>query len=191
MKYRIYFLNDDSRLLASMRSGDENALIELFNRNKQQIMSLVMQNNGTKDDAEDVLQEALVVLWERVRDGSFEYKARLNTFIYAIAKNIWFRRLSHYGREFKRIDEKKELQSEEISVVDEIEKNERISAVQKAMREIGNPCHDILLLYYWEELSMDEIAKRLGFANADTVKAKKYQCKKILEKLVKKFLGEL
>jgi DNA-directed RNA polymerase specialized sigma24 family protein len=57
------------------------------------------------------------------------------------------------------------------------------------MEQIGNPCRDILLLYYWEEQSMEEIALKLGFANADTVKSKKYQCKKMLERLVKKELG--
>jgi hypothetical protein len=36
---------------------------------------------------------------------------------------------------------------------------------------------------------MEEIALKLGFANADTVKSKKYQCKKALEKIVKKALG--
>jgi len=58
------------------------------------------------------------------------------------------------------------------------------------MKQIGNPCHDLLLLYYWEERTMEEIALKLGFANADTVKSKKYQCKKILEKLVKQALGD-
>jgi DNA-directed RNA polymerase specialized sigma24 family protein len=70
-----------------------------------------------------------------------------------------------------------------------LENNERVAAVRGAMEQIGNPCRDILLLYYWEERSMEEIAAELGFANADTVKSKKYQCKKALEKLVKKALG--
>ncbi|MGB6649412.1 MAG: sigma-70 family RNA polymerase sigma factor, partial [Bacteroidota bacterium] len=49
---------------------------------------------------------------------------------------------------------------------------------------LGEPCRTLLLLFYWEERSMGEIAVELGFANADTAKSKKYQCKKALEKLL-------
>ena len=82
-----------------------------------------------------------------------------------------------------------ETAAEDATPLEELEENERIIAVQQAMEQIGNPCRDILLLYYWEERSMEEIAVKLGFANADTVKSKKYQCKKALENLVKKTLG--
>jgi DNA-directed RNA polymerase specialized sigma24 family protein len=44
------------------------------------------------------------------------------------------------------------------------------------------------LLYYWEEESMESIAALMGMANADTVKSRKYQCKKALEALIRKRL---
>jgi hypothetical protein len=47
------------------------------------------------------------------------------------------------------------------------------------------------VLFYWDELSMDQIAAQMSLANADTAKAKKYQCKKELERFLKTFrLGE-
>lgn len=56
------------------------------------------------------------------------------------------------------------------------------------MEKIGQPCRRLLLMFYWEEASMETIAGQLGFANAETAKAKKYQCKKALEKMVKAVL---
>lgn len=38
------------------------------------------------------------------------------------------------------------------------------------------PCHSTLVLYYYAEKNMAEIAQEIGFRNADTAKAKKYQC---------------
>ncbi|RPI02777.1 MAG: sigma-70 family RNA polymerase sigma factor [Ignavibacteriae bacterium] len=190
MQTQFYFFNEESKLLDALRNGNEHALADLFHQNRKSIASLVMRNHGSEDDVEDILQEALVVLWERIHSGSFEYKAKLSTFIYATAKNIWFRRLSRQRREVSISDESWESASGESTPLEALEENERVLAVQQAMEQIGNPCHDLLLLYYWEEQSMEEIAQRLGFANADTVKSKKYQCKKTLEHMVKKALGE-
>jgi RNA polymerase sigma factor (sigma-70 family) len=189
MQTPLFFFNEDSKILDALRNDDDRGLEELFRKNRRSVASLVIRNNGTEDDAEDVLQESLIVLWERVRKGTFEYQAKLSTFIYATAKNIWLRKLARQRRELPSASETFEIPSEDSSPFEEMEENERILAIEQAMEEIGNPCRDILLLYYWEEQTMENIAAKLGFANADTVKSKKYQCKKALEKLVKKALG--
>ncbi len=189
MQAPLFFLNDDSKLLDALRNGDDSVLEELFDKNRRSVASLVIRNNGTEDDVEDVLQESLIVLWERIRKGTFEYQAKLSTFIYATAKNIWLRKLARQRREFTSSGETFDIPNGDSTPYEEMEENERVLAVEQAMEEIGNPCRDILLLYYWEEQTMEEIALKLGFANADTVKSKKYQCKKALEKLVKKALG--
>jgi RNA polymerase sigma factor (sigma-70 family) len=189
MQTPFFFLNNDSKLLDAIRNGDEEALVELFHQNRRPVTSLVTRNQGSEDDAEDVLQEAMVVLWERVRSGSFEYQAKLSTFIYATAKNIWFRRLARHRRELHASEEALDVATDDATPLEELEENERVLAVQKAMERMENPCRDLLLLFYWEERSMEEIAMKLGFANADTVKSKKYQCKKSLEHLVRTMLG--
>jgi len=189
MQTPLFFLNDDSKLLDALRNGDDSVLEELFDKNRRSVASLVIRNNGTEDDVEDVLQESLIVLWERIRKGTFEYQAKLSTFIYATAKNIWLRKLARQRREFTSSGETFDIPNGDSTPYEEMEENERVLAVEHAMEEIGNPCRDILLLYYWEEQTMEAIAVKLGFANADTVKSKKYQCKKALEKLVKKALG--
>ena len=70
------------------------------------------------------------------------------------------------------------------STLDRLVASEEAALVQEALERLGEPCKTLLLLYYWEERSMAEIALELGFANADTAKSKKYQCKKALEKML-------
>jgi DNA-directed RNA polymerase specialized sigma24 family protein len=67
----LFFLNDDLKLLDALRNGNDQALAELFHKNRRSITSLVLKNHGSEDDAEDILQEALVVLWEKIQSGSF------------------------------------------------------------------------------------------------------------------------
>ncbi len=182
MKPSLFFLTSDTKILDLIRKGDEEALVTLYESNRKPIATYISRNSGTTEDAQDVLQESLVILWERIRTGRFEYKAQLSTFIYATVKNLWSQRLR----------QKKRLSSAEIdpeaheekgpSVLDCLIATEQAAMVRDALETIGEQCKKLLLLFYWEEQSMEEIAARLGFANADTVKAKKYQCKKALER---------
>ena len=188
MRKPIFFLNDDARLLEALRNKNEDALAELFHQNHRAITSLVVKNHGNEQDAEDVLQDALIVLWEQVQSGKFVYAAKLSTYLYGIAKNLWLRRLYHKKRELPMPDEEPQWQDDAETPLEELISTEQTLAVAEAMKKIGSPCKELLLMFYWEERSMDEIAAALHFAGADTAKSKKYQCKKTLEFLVKKQL---
>ena len=78
MSARLAFLTQDARVLDLLRRGDEEALVTLYRSCRRQVVSMVLGNSGTPDDADDVLQEAIVVLWERVRAGRFEYAGKLS-----------------------------------------------------------------------------------------------------------------
>ncbi len=169
-----------------LRQGDEEALVMLYRSNRKPVTAFVLRNNGTQDDAEDMLQEALVVLWERVRSGRFEYAARLDTFVFATVKNMWMRRLFRKRHEVAGTQIVEDGPDDSLSALDEMISGEESRIVREALDRLGEPCRGLLLMFYWEELSMDEIAARLGFANAGTAKSKKYQCKKALEGLLLK-----
>ena len=57
--------------------------------------------------------------------------------------------------------------------------------VNKSVQQLGDTCRKVLSYYYFDNMSMTEIAEKLGFANADTAKTKKYKCKKELDNMIK------
>ena len=177
-------VQSDLRILELMQQGDEQALAAVYRANEKMVVSFITRNSGTTDDAEDLLQEAVVILWERVRLGRFERSARLSTFLFAIVKNLWFRRLARMKKEIPTEIDPEVTADDKLSALDELVETEQSERVRSAMKRIGEPCHTLLLLFYWEELSTQQIAQRMGFANADTVKSKKYQCKKMLERIL-------
>lgn len=187
MRVPLFFLNEDARILDLIREGDEEALIKLYDSNRKPIEAFVARNHGSRDDAEDMLQEALVILWERVRSGRFQHQAKLNTFLFATVKNIWLRRLARQKKEFPSVVELDQSVDDNPSPLERLIEGEQAKLVRHALDTLGDPCRKLLLLFYWEEMTMEEIAEELGFANAETVKSKKYQCKKALEKLLKHY----
>ncbi len=188
MAASLLFLNTDAKILDLIREGDDKGLVMLYEANRKPIRAYILRNSGTEDDADDLLQEALIVLWERIRTNRFEYKARLSTFIYATVKNMWRRRLARKHHESPADIEADTGRIESATALDIMVESEEARRVNEALDTLGEPCRTLLILFYWEERSMEEIAAALHFANAETAKSKKYQCKKALQKLLKKRL---
>ena len=187
MKSFTSFLNSDSRILYLIgKKEDEAGLRMLYRANRSAVTGYVLQNSGTAEEAEEILQDAIVALWEKVRSGKFQYEAKLSTFIFSTAKNMWLRRLARRRREVAGADVFESAPSDDPSPLESLLDNERAKRVADALKILGEPCRRLLLLFYWQEKSLVEIASAMGFANADTVKARKYQCKKALERLLKR-----
>ena len=180
MSPTLQFMNRESRILHLIRKGDEKGLVMLFEDTRVMAVSYVQRNSGTEADADEVLQEAVVILWEKVRAGTFEAQSKLSTFLMGVIKNIWARRLARRKREAPIAEEFDPPTGEE-SILDGLIREEQVEAMHKAMSRITELCRKILLMFYWEEKSMEEIAADLGLANAETAKSKKYQCRKSLE----------
>jgi len=181
------FASRDAALIDRIRKGEDDALLELYGENRRPVEALVLRSGGRRDDAEDVLQEALVALWENVRTGRFRLTARLSTYVYATARNIWLRRRARSQREVA--GEEADPPDAEASPLDLAISEEEARVVREALETLGEPCRTILLLFYWDGEPMENIAARTGMANAATVKARKYQCKKALEARVKQQLS--
>jgi RNA polymerase sigma factor (sigma-70 family) len=178
-------LPGDAQLLERIKKGDEKTLLGLYRSSRPQVLAYVTRNNGGADDAEDLLQEALIILWERVRTNRFVYEARLETFVVATVRNLWLRRLARKRREAPGGIDPETEDPTELSPLEALVNSDESRELAVALEKLGEPCKSLLLLFYWEELSMDEIARKTGYANATTAKAKKHQCKKALEKVLK------
>lgn len=186
----LFFFNQDARILEQIREGNEEALVTLYEMNRKPVTAFITRNNGTTADAEDLLQDALVVLWERVRAGKHAYQAKLTTFVFATVRRMWLRRLATKRREIPNEYDQNMADDDTPSPLETLMEKETTRLIKDALEHLGDPCKTLLLLFYWEEHSMEEIARQMGFANADTVKSKKYQCKKSLEAIVRGMVGQ-
>jgi RNA polymerase sigma factor (sigma-70 family) len=167
----------DSEVLLRIAQGDESALEFLYKKYYRMMTKMVISNHGTEDEARDVYQDALIVFWEKARNGDLVMTSKISTFIYSICLNLWR----------KELDRKSRFSGEEKEVAGfiEIEREERIRVIHDCLDELGETCKKILMYYYFDGMSMNEIAEKLGYANMDTAKTKKYKCKKRLDELVK------
>ena len=157
--------------------GDEKALEELYKKYYRMMTKLVITNSGTEDEAKDIYQEAVLVFWQKARSGNFVLTSKISTFIYSVCLNLWR----------KELDRKSRLSHEEKDTpqYQDQDRQERIKIIRLCIDQLGDTCKKVLTYYYYDRMSMTEIAERLGFANTDTAKTKKYKCKKKLDEIVK------
>jgi RNA polymerase sigma factor (sigma-70 family) len=167
----------DIVILERIIKGDEEALDYLYKKNYKMMLRLVLNNNGTEDEAKDIYQEALIAFWQKAISGNLVLTSKISTYLYSICLNLWRKELDKKSR-FSESDK------EEVTFQD-YENNERIKIIHDCINELGDSCRKILTYHYFDGLSMTDIAEKLNFANTDTAKTKKYKCKKKLDTLVK------
>ncbi len=168
----------DEEVIARIKKGDERALDFLYKKNYKMMTNMIIKNNGSEDEAKDIYQEALIVVWQKVLSPDFVLSSKLSTYLYSICQNLWRKELERKNRHTGE----EEITKTEIT---DIDKKERIEVINQCINDLGETCRAILTYYYFDDMSMAEIAEKMGFANADTAKTKKYKCKQELDKMIK------
>ncbi len=173
---------DEKEIFERICKGDERALEFLYKKYYRMMTKMVINNSGTEEEARDIYQEALVVFWQKAVSGKLVLTSKMSTYIYSICQNLWR----------KELDRKKRLSNEEkdVPVTPDTDTEERNKIIARCINQLGETCRKVLMYYYFDELSMQEIADRMGFANTDTAKTKKYKCKQKLDELIRALYSE-
>jgi RNA polymerase sigma factor (sigma-70 family) len=173
----------DSEVIIGILNNSDSVLKRLYLAYFPMVLQLVLNNSGNEDDAKDIYQEAIIVLYNKVKRGDFELSSKLKTYIYSICRRLWLKRLkqlNRYGGDIKDFQEY-------LPVEDEIEKHQdrdmQLNKMEDALKLLGEPCKTIMEDFYMHSKSMQEICERFGYTNADNAKTQKYKCLQRLKKL--------
>lgn len=177
----------EKALLEGLAANDTNAIETIYRENYLIIQSFIVKNNGYPEDAKDIFQEAMIVLFEKAKLDSFVLSCQIKTYLYSVCKRLWLKRLQQQSKYYPAF----ELLKETVQVEDEIEAHEKLNTdfnlMENALNKIGEPCKSILEAYYIQKKSMPEIADAFGYTNADNAKTQKYKC---LMRLKKTFFAQ-
>ena len=176
-------LEEEKIVLKGLADNDKQAIETLYRQNYAMIQSFIRNNSGSQDDARDIFQEAMIVLYEKARSGSFELSSQIKTYIYSVCRRLWLKRLNQMQRYSGNLDNIEET----VHIEEELETHEKKNAdfilMETAMSKIGEPCKSLLDAYYIQKKHMQEIAADFGYTNADNAKTQKYKCLMRLKKL--------
>jgi len=177
----------DAELLANLQSGKNvNESIQvIYKEHFQQLSWFVMNNSGSRQDAEDIFQEVVVDFIDVVQRNKFRGGSSVRTFLYSLNKYAWLNELKRKGRAMQRETKyDREQESQETDVSHFMSAREARSQVMTIVEQLGDACKKILVLFYYENLSMKEILEKTDYETEQVVRNKKYKCLKQLEAML-------
>lgn len=163
----------DEAIISLITTGKaDKALIFLY-KQLPVIRKLITANGGTKEDAEDVFQEALIILCRKVREGNFVLTAKLSTYLFSVCRFLW--KDEQRRRKITYTDDDTDIPWEdEIPLL--LEREQKARLAERALQELGSRCKELLLLFYQGSMKLKDIALRMGYSSENTVKNQKYKC---------------
>jgi len=173
----------DQDLLKGLAEGDRRSIELIYKRHFNMIQTLVINNSGSTDDARDIFQEALIVLYEKVQLGSLELNCQLKTYLFSVCKRLWLKKLQHESRFMSTEIELEPTPSAEEDMAEHEKRDADYERMNKAILSLGEPCKSLLEAYYINKLNMQDIALQFGYTNADNAKNQKYKCLMRLKKI--------
>lgn len=175
-----------NELVSAFKRNDDRVLKNLYQNVFPKVRSYVLKNNGDEEQAKDIFQEAFIACWQNIKDGKVQFKGNIEAYLFAITKNKWMDYLR--SDKFKKtvntnsvvqFSQNNNIESE----YNDEEKNRYI--MSNALKKLGETCQKLLSLYYFERLSMKQIASHFDIDGA-SARNKKYRCMQQLRSIALK-----
>ena len=138
----------------------------------------ILAQGGSKADAKDVFQEALIVFYRNLKKPDFKLTASIYTYLYAVSKYIW----KDFKKQFKK-NELYELKEFDLELFHSVKEEKKYKTAEEAFIHMGKRCQEILQLFYIKKLPFKEIAQKLQFSSEKIAKNEKYKCLKKAKEL--------
>jgi RNA polymerase sigma factor (sigma-70 family) len=160
----------DSEIIECLKNRQSYVVKYLSDRYLPMIRLMVFQMGGSLDDAKDVFQDGLIIMLEKIDQDDFILTCKFKTYLYAVCENLW-----------KSVLDKKQAAANYFSRrndddlegdYSEIHDNRIYENIFYEVFDTLDPACQKILKLYWEELTPDEIAEKLGVTNGYVRKKK-------------------
>ncbi len=161
----------DHKIVAYFRNGQREKAFGQLYRLLPRIEKFIVAQGGNKQDAQDIFQESLIIVYRNLEKNNFTLTASLSTYLHAVSKYIW--------KDMKRKSlkmEMKEVVNEDTTIFNSIVEEQKYKRAERAFEKLGERCQKILKLFYLKKLPFKKIAEQLGFASEKVAKNQKYKC---------------
>lgn len=165
----------DKSLIEQLKNEDAGAFDRLYQHYYPSIATYITHHSGTAADAEDIFQETMIVFLQKIRQTDFHLSSFLKTYLFAIARNLWLKRLR--DNKLVPVDdlEKYGSSSEGLNFAlqppaDNAEK------VMIWLAKVTAHCQRILKAIFFYKEPMASLMQKMGWKNKHTAANQQYKC---------------
>ena len=189
----------DQELILKIKE-DSEALGIVYKKCKSsalQFLKKINYQSYDRIDIEDIFQDAIIILYEKIRSNDFVLTSSLQTYLNSVCRFQLLNKLEKNNAvEFYDNNENDDVESEDSMrfnplITDSLEEFEdsteqQYNAIEKAlerMKAAGGHCYELLTLFWYHRKSMTELTEIFGYTNSNNTKNQKAKCQKRLEKI--------
>lgn len=164
-------------LIKGIHENDFQVLEKIYAEHLPPVVAMVKSLQGTAEDARDVFQEAIVVIYKKTSEPGFELTTAFGGYLYSVCRYIWWRQAKKKYRTEITLEDTERYIAEENTEAYLVESEKRKLFRQK-LAELGPECRKVLQLYF-SGTPLREIADQMKYTE-DYVKKKNKSCKEKL-----------
>jgi len=172
---------NEKDLIEALQAGGKrrySAMETIYYKDYDSIERYITKNYGSREDAKDIFQDGMTILYRNIVAGHFREQSSIKTYLYSICKNLWLQKLKQNDINLMSIEEIDDIPEHLESILDE-------SLMKSLLQELKGDCQQILVGYYYERKSMQELAAFFHLGSEQAARNKKMRCMKELVKSIK------
>lgn len=167
-------------ILHGLKDRDTRVLDFIYDNFYFQIKVFVTKNHGSEEDARDIYQDALMVIYQKQQKDNLTLSCSFSTYLYSVCRLLWLKQLEKRKQHITVTEESGIYVDVNENILDIFNLNEKYKLYQDHFSRLSFSCQKVLELFL-AGIPLKEIANILGFKSEQYAKKRKYQCK---EKLV-------
>jgi len=156
----------------------EQLFISLYKKAFPAVAKYISKKGGNFDEAKDVFQDALVIYYEKVINGSIILNTNEQGYLMGIAKHLW-------AKKFKENIKNTALDGSDACFVEADDITLASAKLMHYLETTGQKCLDILRAFYYDNLPVTKIAEVFGYSGVRSATVQKYKCMEKVRETIK------
>lgn len=177
--------NNSSEILTGIKEENSHVLYFVYQNFYPQVETFILIAHGSTFDAQDVFQDAMVVIYNKVKRTNFELKYSFGTYLFSVSKYIWFKELKRRQKENSYLEAMNDDQSIDSDIEEAYIKMEKRKLILDHFMTLS-PQYQRLLTLFFEKTPISEITKIMNYSSDQYTKNRRNYCKGLLVNEIRK-----
>jgi len=173
--------NDANILIDSFKKEDRRVLLDIYKTYFPQVRHYILSNSGNSFDAEDIFQDALILIYIKIRKNTFYLTSSFGTYINSVVRFLWLKKLEEKSKYFGSSMRFVEDIPDEADFIEDYIRLEKRKLILEHFAELNDECRKILDLYI-KATAISRITALMGYSSDQYTKNRRTNCK---DKLIK------
>lgn len=178
-------INDSEEILNSIKEENSKVLFFIYQSYFPKVESFILNGRGSSFDAQDVFQDALVVIYNKSKESRFVIKDSFGAYLFSISKYIWYKELKRRKKENVYLATFEGVEYIDSDIEAEYIKMEKRKLVTEHFACLKPEYQQLLSLFY-DKTPISEITRIMSYSSDQYTKNRRNHCKGILVREIRK-----